>query len=62
MELVVLVGIWRRSVSWERMDIGDLGMEIAAAAEVVERRRGLRRRALRNWNLRWWVSLVAMLV
>lgn len=62
MELVALVGIWWRSERWERTDIGDLGIEVAAAAEVVERRRGLWRRALRNWDLRWWVSLVAMLV
>lgn len=63
MELVVLVGTWRSSERWERIDTGDLGIEVvAAAAEVVERRRGLWRMALRNWDLRWWVSLVAMLV
>lgn len=63
MELVVLVGTWRRSERWERIGTGDLGIEVVAAAtEVVERRRGLWRMALRNWDLRWWVSLVAMLV
>lgn len=62
MELVVPMGIWWRSERWERTDIGDLGFEVAAAARVVERRRGLWRRALRNWDLRWWVSPVAMLV